>query len=501
MNSLTKQDDHRLIPAAPSPPATTAPVLFVDLDGTLMRTDLLHEAALVLFKQSPWRLLRALLRLAHGRAAFKRAISEAVSPEIRQLPFREEVLEFIAEQRSLGRKVILATGGDSAWAQSIADELGAFDGILASDGARNLKGAEKLQAIQAYCREHSYTEFDYLGDSHADLPIWREARGACLVAPSGRLLRKVREFAEPAAILGSRKAPTRSVIAALRPQQWVKNVLVFAPLVTSHNVFHFPLVMAALVAFVCFCLCASGVYVLNDLADISADRRHPAKRKRPFASGALPVSWGLPLASAPLILGFAVAALTLPVGFSAALVLYFATTCAYSFLAKRIAMLDVLMLAGLYTIRVLAGGTATGIVVSEWLMAFSMFLFVSLAFAKRYAELESLLRANEGAASGRGYRVADIGLIESMGPASGYIAVLVLALYVNGEQMKMLYRNAWPLWLVCPVLMYWISRVWIKAKRGELSEDPIVFALRDRVSVYLGIIVVGLLVVASILRT
>ena len=292
----------------------------------------------------------------------------------------------------------------------------------------------------------------------------------------------------------TRKAATRSVLAALRPQQWVKNVLVFVPLVTSHNVFHLSLAMASAIAFVCFCLCASAVYVLNDLADINADRRHPSKRKRPFASGALPVSWGLPLASGLLVVGFAVAALILPPGFSAALAVYFVTTCAYSFLAKRIAMLDVLMLAGLYTIRVLAGGTATGIVVSEWLMAFSMFLFVSLAFAKRYAELGRLLRANEGAAIGRGYSVADIGLIESMGPASGYIAVLVLALYVNGEQMKTLYRNPWPLWLICPVLMYWISRVWIKAKRGELSEDPIVFALRDRISAYLGVIVIVLLI-------
>jgi 4-hydroxybenzoate polyprenyltransferase/phosphoserine phosphatase len=499
MTNLTKRQDEPM-KADASPPLGSP--LFVDLDGTLIRTDLLDEAVLTLLKRSLWRFLGALARLVHGRAAFKRAISEAVSPEIHQLPFRDEVLEFVAEQRSLGRKIILATAADSAWAQCVADKLGMFDAVLASDGARNRKGPAKLEAIQAYCREHGYTEFDYLADSCADLPIWREARGVYLVAPSGRLLRKVREFAEPAAILGTRTAfPSRPLIAALRPQQWVKNVLVFVPLVTSHNVFHIPLVMAALVAFVCFCLCASAVYVLNDLADINADRLHPTKRKRPFASGDLPVGWGPPLASGLLMLAFIVSALALPAGFSAALALYFATTCAYSFVAKRIVMLDVLMLAGLYTIRVLAGGMATGIVVSEWLMAFSMFLFVSLAFAKRYAELERLVRTNVGTASGRGYLAADIGLIESIGPASGYIAVLVLALYVNGEQMKTLYRNPWPLWLVCPVLMYWISRVWIKAKRGELSEDPLVFTLRDRVSIYLGLIVVGLLVAASILRT
>ena len=500
MGSPIQRDDCGLKPASPPPIEAAARILFVDLDGILAGTDLLHEAALMLFRQSPWLLLRALLKLAHGRAAFKKAISEAVTPELRLLPFREEVLEFIVEQRSLGRKVILATAADSDWAQNVADQLGVFDGILASEGTHYLKGAAKLAAIRAYCRELGYADFDYLGDSRDDLPIWREARGACLVAPSRRLLRKIHEFSEPVAILGARKTRTRSVLAALRPQQWVKNILVFVPLVTSHNVFHLSLVMAAAIAFACFCLCASAAYVLNDLVDIVADRRHPAKRKRPFACGALPVSWGLPLASGLLILGFVVSALTLPVSFSVALALYFAITCAYSLSIKRIAMLDVLVLAGLYTIRVLAGGAATGIVVSEWLMAFSMFLFVSLAFAKRYAELERLLRASEGAASGRGYRVADIGMIESMGPASGYIAVLVLALYINAEQMKMLYRNPMPLWLLCPVLMYWVSRVWIKAKRGELSEDPIVFALRDRTTACLGVIVVALLVVASMAR-
>lgn len=499
MESITDRGEHRLTPPAPPPYDAATRVLFVDLDGTLIRTDLLHEAVLALFKRSPGRLFSELLKLSDGRAAFKKAISQAVTPEISQLPFRGEVLEFITESRSLGRTVILATAADSVWAQCVADELGVFDGILASDGTRNLKGRAKLEAIQTYCRQHGYADFDYLGDSTADLPIWREAHSAYLVAPSRRLLNKVHEFAEPAAIIDARTSAKWSVLAALRPQQWIKNVLVFVPLVTSHNVLQFPLALAAALAFVCFCLCASAVYVLNDLADIAADRRHPVKRNRPFASGVLPVSWGLPLAGGLLALAFAMSALTLPAGFSAALAVYFAVTCVYSLIAKRIAMLDVLMLAGLYTIRVLAGGTATGIVVSEWLMAFSMFLFVSLAFAKRYAELERLLRANEVAASGRGYRVGDMGLIESLGPASGYIAVLVLALYVNGEQMQALYRNPWPLWLVCPVLMYWIGRVWIFAKRGELSEDPVVFALRDRISLCLVPIVIVLLIAASYL--
>lgn len=473
--------------------------MFVDLDGTLIRTDLLHEAALELFTQSPWLLLRVLLKLSHGRAALKKAMSEAITPEVTLLPFRKEVLEFIASQQSLDREIILATATDYAWAYSIADELRVFDSILSSDGARNLKGTTKLDAIQEYCRANGHVRFDYVGDAHADLPIWREAHGIYLVAPSRRLLKKVHEFGAPLGILGTREPLAKTILAALRPQQWAKNLLVFVPLVTSHNIFKLGMPMAAVLAFVCFCLCASAVYILNDLVDIKADRRHPIKRNRPFASASLPITWGLPLASGLLMLAFAVSVIMVPGAFSAVLAVYFFTTCVYSFLAKRIVMLDVLTLAGLYTIRIFAGGAATGIIVSEWLMAFSMFLFVSLAFAKRYAELERLSRANEEEAKGRGYNASDISLIESMGSASGFIAVLVLALYLNSDQMKSLYRNPLLLWLVCPILMYWISRIWIKAKRGELFEDPVVFTLRDRVSLCLGLIVGTLLVAASLI--
>jgi 4-hydroxybenzoate polyprenyltransferase len=291
-----------------------------------------------------------------------------------------------------------------------------------------------------------------------------------------------------------------SLLVALRPQQWIKNILILVPLVTSHTVFHLPLAMTALIAFACFCMCASTVYILNDLADISADRKHPAKRRRPFAAGLLSPVRGLMVAGALLLAAFVIAALLLPASFSAALAVYFCAACAYSLKIKRVAVLDVLVLSGLYTLRVLAGGLATGVPVSEWLMAFSVFHFLSLAFVKRYAELERLNRAGECSACGRNYQTTDIPLIESMGPASGYIAVLVLALYINGEQMRSLYANAWPLWLICPVLLYWISRVWLLAKRGQLSEDPVVFAFHDRVSWCLATLVGGLLMAASCLR-
>lgn len=300
-------------------------------------------------------------------------------------------------------------------------------------------------------------------------------------------------------ILVTWKSTIPAVLSELRPQHWIKNILVFVPLVASHEVLNLTLLKLTTIAFVCFCCCASAAYILNDLVDIKADSRHPVKRKRPFASGDLPVSWGLPLVSTLMIIGFALSGFTLPAEFSFTLITYFIIACAYSFFAKRIAIIDVLILAGLYTIRVFAGGMAASIAISMWLAVFCMYLFISLAFAKRYAELERLIRADEPPAFGRGYRVSDITLIESLGSASGYIAVLVLALYLNSEQMKALYSNPWVLLLTCPVLMYWISRVWIKAKRGELCEDPILFALRDRISAYLGIIVILLLIAGSYL--
>jgi 4-hydroxybenzoate polyprenyltransferase/phosphoserine phosphatase len=494
MNNITREDDHGLTPTAS---ADALRVLFVDLDGTLIQTDLLHEMLLMLLKSRIGLLLRAFLKLTRGRAAFKRAISETIIPEIRHLPFRREVLDFISQQKSLGRKIILATATDFIWAQRIADELSIFDNILASDGVNNLKGKAKLDAIQEFCREHGYQEFDYLGNGNADLPIWRRAHGVFMVAPSTRCVEKVREFSKPEAILGTHKSRTRSIMLAMRPRQWVKNLLVFVPLIASHNVFNVTLTILAIKAFACFCLCASAVYVINDLVDIDADRQHLTKRNRPLASGALPISYGLFLATALLVITFTVSCVALPVGFSAVLAIYFVTTCVYSFFLKHKVMIDVLMLSGLYVLRVLAGGLATAIIVSEWLITFSFFLFVSLAFVKRYAELHALPSGHDGTAFGRGYRASDIEIIKNMGPASGYIAVLVLALYINGEQMKLLYHRDWPLWLICPVLMYWISRLWIKASRMEIFEDPFVFAVRDRVSIILGGIILVLVIIAS----
>lgn len=476
--------------------AAGEPPLFVDLDGTLLKVDLLPEAMLSAACRQPWRFLRAVAHLSHGRAAFKRALAEAVPVDPRNLPWREEVLELIASERAKGRQIVLATASDDLWAQAVADELGLFDDVLTSNGVHNLKGENKLAAIRDWCHREGFAAFDYVGDSAADLPIWRGARRAYLVAPSSAVASQAQANHADTQLLCRRSGRLAALTRLMRPHQWIKNLLIVVPLITSHRLLELPLVVAALTALVCFILAASAVYVLNDLLDLTADRKHPVKRKRPFSSGAIPVAWGPPLVVALSGAGLGLAAWLLPPAFTVALVVYIVVTTLYSSILKRIAMLDVIVLACLYTLRVLAGGLATGIVVTEWLMAFSLFIFVSLAFAKRYTEL-ARLGDDAPAHDHRGYRHEDLSLLEVLGPASGLIAVLVLALYLQSQQMQRLYSQPWALWLLCPLLLYWISRLWMKAKRRELDYDPVVFAARDTVSYTVAVLAGALLWIAS----
>lgn len=293
---------------------------------------------------------------------------------------------------------------------------------------------------------------------------------------------------------GARRPP--ALLRALRPHQWAKNALVFVPLVAAHRLADWPALLAAVLAFAAFSLCASAAYVVNDLLDLDADRAHPRKRHRPFASGALPVSVGRVLA--PLLLaGGLVLGLRLPHAFLALLLAYVGLTLAYSLLLKRIAMADVVVLAGLYALRILAGGAAAGVAVSSWLLAFSMFLFFGLAMLKRYTELRPLAAAGGGRAGGRGYEAEDLPLVLAAGVASGYLAVLVLALYINSTASEALYRHHEALWLLLPVLLYWTSRAWLLAVRGRMHDDPVVFALTDRVSLALLIVFAGLVALAA----
>jgi 4-hydroxybenzoate polyprenyltransferase len=290
--------------------------------------------------------------------------------------------------------------------------------------------------------------------------------------------------------------PTATVLNALRVRQWVKNLLLFVPLLLAHAVGDPQAWLAAVLGFVAFSLCASAAYVVNDLVDREADRVHPTKRDRPFASGALPPLAGFVMAPSLLLIAFAVAWLALPALFLVALATYVIVTLAYSFALKRMAIVDVLVLAGLYALRVLAGGAATDIPVSEWLLAFSMFFFLSLALLKRYAELRLIELAPGASLAGRAYQADDLALLRTTGPSAGFISVLVLALYVTSPEVVVLYQRPALLWLVGAFLLYWVLRIWTRAHRGEMHDDPVLFAARDRAS-YVVAVLTGITLLAA----
>ncbi len=477
------------------PSSAAAAPLFVDLDGTLVRTDTLHEGILAGFKRAPLQTLLALLSaLTGGRASLKRRLLEAGAVvEAAALPYRPEVLEFLRAERSAGRKLVLATASDQILADRVAEHLGIFDAALGSDGESNLKAGRKLAAIRAHCQAQGWESFAYAGDSSADLPIWEAAGQIYAVDLRSSLKRRVEKTGAIEREFKPEPVSWWSTLSkALRPHQWVKNVLIFVPLALSHQEGWTAKVSAAALAFGCFSLCASAGYLINDLLDLESDRRHPHKRFRPMASGAVSVVAAVAATSALLVAAFAAAWLLLPPLFLLVLAGYLATTLAYSVWIKRQPILDVLVLAGLYSSRLVAGGAATGVEISAWLFAFSGFLFTSLAFAKRFTELQQVLESSGESAHGRGYVVGDLNVIQSAGATSGYLSVLVLALYISSQTVQRYYEEAMAIWMVCPLLLYWITRVWLLAGRGELHHDPVVFAIKDPTSRLIGAVVVVL---------
>lgn len=458
--------------------------LCVDLDGTLVRSDVLVESLLLLIKHNPLTVLLLPWWLLRGRAYVKQQIARRVRLNVASLPYQTDLLQFLTEQYQTGRRLVLATAADIKIAREVAGYLGIFSDVVASDGIRNLSGARKLDALRARFGEG----FDYAGNAPVDLPIWREARGAIAVNCGETLLRKARRDCRVREVFGRRSPATslRAMVKAMRMHQWVKNLLIFVPLLMAHDL-SLGLWLNAAVAFVAFSLCSSSVYLLNDLLDLEADRLHPKKRSRPFAAGELPLATGL--IGAPLLLAGALAlALLLPPAFMLALTGYFALTLAYSFYLKQVVLLDALVLALLYTSRIFAGTYAIDVPLSHWLLGFSMFLFLSLALVKRYSELHLLRQQNREAAKGRGYFAGDLEQLANLGAAAGYISVLVLALYISSAEVTIHYSRPGLLWLVCPPLLYWVSRVWLIAHRGQMHHDPIVFAIKDRASYVVGLL-------------
>lgn len=452
----------------------------MDLDGSLVKSDTLYDSLLVLARTRPRTGFASLRALVRGKAAYKAYVASHVTLDVAHLPYNRKLLQFLQQERRNGRDLYLATGAHQALAERVAAHLGLFTGVLGSSAETNLTGERKLESLRA-----RMGDFDYIGNDTRDLPLLANAAQAMLANPTLRLRRKLcARHIQPRRVFEERSRPLHSILSAVRPYQWAKNLLIFLPLLFSH-VLRAGRILHALLAFCFFSLAASSAYIVNDLLDIEADRRHAKKRLRPFACGDLSALTGLGLAAGFLILAFTGARL-LPTAFSGWLLLYLLATMSYSWYLKRIALVDVVVLSGLYTLRLLAGGAATLTPISHWLAGFSIFLFFSLAIVKRFAELENLRSSGAPPRNGRGYLVADLNQLRSFGTASAFAAVMVFAIYISGSDVTVLYRHPQRLWLIVPLMILWLCRVWLLASRGNLNEDPLVFALTDRMSLLIG---------------
>lgn len=469
--------------------------LTVDLDGTLVKTDLLWESLWNRISHNALILFRFIfLLMVSGKAAAKAYLAQASTVKPSRLPYNEDVLAFCRSWADAGGKVYLATASNEQLAQAIADHLGFFDGVFASSETLNLKGQAKADLLQAEFAENGY---GYIGDSAADFPVWRASKFVIAVTSSLKFRRRVIGAHQDAIIIATDKTKPASYLRALRPHQWIKNILVFIPAIAAHQ-FTSDALINSVLAFLALSMTASSAYIVNDLFDLSNDRAHPRKRFRPFAAGQIPLSHSVFMLPV-LWLMAVIAALQIGTAFAGILLLYFILTISYSTFIKRLLLLDIFTLAGLYTIRLIAGGLATSIILSEWLVLFSGFFFLSLAAIKRQAELEDLSGRDLAVIKGRAYRTDDTPIIANMAMVAGYASVLVMALYLNSQSVQLLYSEPAVLWGICIILLYWISRLVIITKRGQMDDDPIVFSIRDRASYYCFAIILALALFATVL--
>ena len=461
--------------------------IVVDLDGTLINSDMLMENLFLFLRLHPLRFFELLAWLMGGKAYFKRRLADVVLPEVDLLPYNQPLLIWLKQQRTLGAKLILATASDIRIARKVAAHLGLFDDVLGTENT-NLSSRNKRDALIQRYGERGY---EYVGNSVADLAVWKMASVMHVANPERGTLAAARKIGKVETLFENRPAYFKTLIKALRIHQWAKNLLLFVPLIASHRIAEVPLLWNGLLAFIAFGACASSVYLLNDLLDLPDDRQHPTKCNRPLAAGTLPIIHALFLIPVLLLGAFVVALRLLPIEFAGVLAAYYILTLVYSLWLKRVVMLDVVTLAMLYTIRVVAGAAAMSLVATFWILAFCVFIFLSLAFVKRYEELCDVRQNGKiEKFSGRSYYPADFELLASLGGASGYISVLVLALYINDAASGTLYHSQKWMWAACPLLLFWLSRVWLLAHRGQMHDDPIVFALRDSVSLWIGAVFV-----------
>ena len=461
--------------ASPVRDKTAALPVCIDLDGTLITGDLMWESFVALFKRDPFKALVVALSVVKGRAYFKRKVAEHVALEPADLAYRRELLDELATLNRQGVPLLLATASHETYARAVSTHLGIFQDVVASDGRRNVSGREKAAALVERFGEGG---FDYIGNDWADVPVWRVAATPTVVAGSPGLVRQLTSERSNARVLATRRSPIVALVAAMRPHQWAKNALVFIPLVAGHHILELDALWSATLTFVAFSLCASAIYILNDIVDVRADRKHFRKLRRPFAAGELSIPTGVAMAVVLLTASGLLAFVGVSWQVGAFLGLYVLVTTAYTLRLKRVPVADVFTLTGLYVLRILAGAVSTATSLTTWLLAFALFFFLGLAFIKRYVEVMS----TKGQLPGREYGPEDAQWMQAIGTSASYMAVVVLALYVNTPEVTQLYSHPDVLWLLCPVLLFWITRLWFRAGRRLLHDDPVVEALKDPLS-------------------
>jgi len=456
--------------------------LIVDLDGTIIKSDLLFEQINMVLIRSPFKIFQVVILLfLYGKVKLKLYLSNITSIEVNTLPYNFELINWLKKEKIKGRYVVLATASHSKVAKSVANHLNFFDDVLATEGCINLKGVQKKRLLISMYGEKG---FDYVGNESSDLAVWNSARYAHVVSSSPSLIAKVKLIGNLAHVFDDgRPHVLRALINAIRPLQWLKNLLIFAPLFAAQLYGDIPSIINSSLAFIAFGLTASSAYILNDLVDINIDRLHPRKKFRPFAAGSVFLLYGWFLWPTLIAVAFAISIWTLPIVFVVVQAIYLALTFAYSFFLKKKVFLDVITLAGLYTMRIIAGIAAISVSLSFWLLSFSMFIFLSLALVKRFSEIK-VMQSSVSSLNlpGRGYLIDDLELVSSMGISAGYISVLVLAFYIQDVTITHLYNRPEFIWLTCPLSLFWISRIWLIAHRGEMYDDPVFFAAKDNVS-------------------
>jgi len=449
--------------------------LCVDLDGTLINSDVLYESIFALIKISPLWIFFLPMWLMSGKSHLKAQIAARVELDATTLPYNQQLIELLKGEKKRGRKLILVTATNEKFAHAVARHLGLFDEVIASNETINLRGTAKVDALVERFGENN---FDYAGNDASDIKVWDKSRQAIVVNPDAKARNWQKQAPETSRLIADKKPGIKTYLKAIRIHQWLKNTLLFVPLVLDHRMMEMTNLTYAVLGFLAFGLCASSVYILNDLIDLPLDRKHAKKCARPLAAGTIPIQHGVIMMVVFLAIAFAIS-LMMPFWFTVTLALYYAVTLTYSLYLKSMLLIDTMTLAGLYTIRIIAGGAATATEISSWLLAFSVFFFFSLALVKRFVELSDQDESANRATTGRGYRKVDLETLGQSGVASAFASVLVLALYIDSAEVRALYSQPRIIWLLCPLVLYIIVRIWILARRGEMDDDPVVFIMSD----------------------